>query len=156
MSDLVENKPKKKRRIWVWIFVLLVILLLLYFYTYFFANKNGKVIYQDSTRRLYLIKRGPYGKPDREMWRMVYEDMKGGGRWFITGNSRKGYPNKKMAERVLNTVDQGKTKSYDAVDSVGLTIIPVKTDVHSNLIDKKGLGDFWPDEKEFDNLFPVN
>lgn len=149
-------KPSKKKKILVWIFVILLILVLLYFFTYYLAGKNNKVIYQDATRRIYLIERKGYqGRPDREMWNMVYEDMKTGQRTYITGNTRKGFPNKKMAEIVLNTIDQGKKSSFDSVQRVGVTITAAKTDIHSNLIDKKSLMDLWPDDKDFKTVFPV-
>jgi len=146
----------KSKKFWFWFFVILIILVLLYYFTYVLASKNGKVIYQDSTRRIYLIKRNSYqGRPDREMWKMVYEDQKDGRRKHVLGNSPKGFSDKKMAQIVLNTIDQGKMKSFDSVQTVGVTINDAKTDLHSNLIGKKSLSDLMPNEKDFETVFPI-
>jgi hypothetical protein len=150
------KKIFRSKKFWFWFFVILIILVLLYYFTYVLASKNGKVIYQDSTRRIYLTERKSYqGRPDREMWKMVYEDQKDGKRKYILGNSPKGFSDKKMSQIILNTIDQGKTKSFDQVQRVGITMNDAKTDIHSNLIPKKSLSDFIPDEKDFQTIFPV-
>lgn len=150
------SKPSNKKRILVLIFFVVLLLVLLYFFTYYLSGKNSKVIYQDATRRIYLISRKGYqGRPDREMWNMVHEDMKTGHRVYITGNTPKSFPNKKMAEIVLNTIDQGKKSSFDSVQRVGVTITAAKTDIHSNLISKKSFSDFLPDDKDLKTVFPV-
>jgi hypothetical protein len=141
------NKIFKSKKFWFWVFIILFVLVLLYYFTYVLANKQGKIIYQDTTRRIYLNLKKEY-KPGREMWRMVYEDQKTGKRFFIMGNSVKGFSEKKMAKIVLNTIDQGKNRSFDQVQSAGIVIKEAKTDVHSNLISKKTVGDFLPDESE--------
>ena len=126
-----------KKQIFIWIGILILIALLIYFFTYFFAKKNNKVIYEKDGKRIYLIERKPYGNKGREMWRMVYENKTTGARTFVLGNSKKGFPEKKMATIIINTVDQGKKASFDQVESVGVTMRPAKTDIHSNLVDKK-------------------
>lgn len=140
----------KKRKFWLWaLVVLILVLLLIYFYSYFFAKKHNKVIFQDEQRRIYLIeKKGYNGRKDREMWRMVYEDQKTGLRTFITGNAPKGFSEKKMSEIVINTIEKGKKASFDQVQRVGVTLAAAKTDVHSNLIDKKSFSDFVPEFPE--------
>lgn len=64
------------------------------------------------------------------------------------GNSKKGFPEKKMATIVLNTVDKGQKKSFDLVQGAGVLITESKTDVHTNLIEKKSISDFIPDQAE--------
>lgn len=131
---------QRNKKILIGFAILVVLIIIFYYYTYVFANKNDKVIYQDASRRIYLIERKKYdaNKPNREMWRMVYEDKKTGNRFFVLGNAPVKYKEKNMADRILNTIDKGKFKSYDQVDTVGLTISKANTDVHSNLVDKKG------------------
>lgn len=136
---------ENKKKLFTIIALVLLLVLVLYFYTYFFANKTNKVIYQDSLRRIYLNEKKEYRKngqlSGRLMWKMVYEDMKTGQRWFVAGNSKKGFTDKKMAKILLNTVDQGKLKSFDHVEGAGVTLALAKSDVHSNLISKKGVSD---------------
>lgn len=136
-----------KRRLFVLLAFLLLLAILIYFFTYFFAKKNNKVIYEKDGRRIYLIERRAYGNKGREMWRMVLENRKTGKRMFILGNSRKGYPENKMARIVINTIDQGQVKSFDNVESAGVTMRDAKTDIHSNTIEKKGPGDIFKDLK---------
>lgn len=140
---------QKYRKLYIGLAILLLLVLLIYFYTYFFANKNNKVIYQDTARRIYLTEKKAYGNKGREMWRMVYEDQKTGKRFFVLGNSKKGYSEKKMVKILLNTIDQKQTKSFDQVESVGVTMKEAKSDIHSNNV-KKG-----PDEV-FDNIFDTD
>lgn len=148
MLDFFKNKS-----LWFWLAILLLLALLLYFYTYFFSKNNPKVIYQDAQRRIYLTRKGPYkGQKgaDREMWRMVYEDLKTGQRWFVIANTKKGTSEKKVVKRILNTVEQGKTRTFDNVESIGVSMYDAKTDVHSNITDKKDISDFIDlDEKDF-------
>ncbi len=147
MSNESENQPthfQKYKKLYMGLALLILLALLIYFFTYFFANKNNKVIYQDAQRRIYLTSKKEY-KKGREMWRMVYEDQKTGNRWFVLGNSKKGFSDKAMAKIVINTIDQGKSKSFDQVESAGVTMAKATTDIHSNLIDKKEIGDFFPD-----------
>lgn len=151
----VDKKISKRKRFWVWLFVIILILVLLYFFTYYLSGKNNKVIYQDATRRIYLIERKDYGKPGREMWNLVYEDIKTNQRHYILGNSKKGFPNKKMAQIILNTVDKGRKASFDTVQGAGVTLTQSKTDIHTNLIEKKSFADFFPDEKDLKTIFPV-
>lgn len=149
LIDRIKSDPRKKR-FFIILAVLLLLALLIYFYTYFFTKKGERVIYQDATRRIYLTEKKEYiQKPSnkkREMWRMVYEDNKSGNRFFVMGNSVKGFPEKKMAQIVINTVDQNKMKSFDLVQSAGVTIAKGKTDIHSNLNEKKDVVDFSLDE----------
>jgi hypothetical protein len=145
----------KSKKFWFWFFVILIILVVLYYFTYVLATKGNRVIYQDSTRRIYLIDRKGYNGPkDREMWRLVYEDQKDGKRKFITGNTPKGFAEKKMATIILNTIDQGKMSSFDQVQRVGVSIKDSKTDIHSNLIGKKSFSDFLPSDDDLKTLFP--
>lgn len=147
-------KPKSRRKKIIFVIILILLLLaLLYYFTYYLANKNQKVIYQDSTRRIYLNSKKEY-KPGRFMWRMVYEDLKNNKRFFVLGNSLKNFPDKKMAEILLNTIDQGKARSYDTVQQAGVLIKEAKTDGNANLIPKKGLSDFI-DAQDFENIFPA-
>lgn len=146
----MNKKIFNKRNLVLLLVVLLLIALLVYFYTYFFSKDSGKVIYQDAQRRIYLNEKKLYGKKDREMWRMVYEDQKTGNRFFVLGNSPKGYPNAKMAKIILNTIDQGKMKSFDLVERVGITMKEGKTDIHSNLVEKKSVDGYFPDMSELD------
>lgn len=139
------NKIFKNKKLWIGLALLLLLGLALYFYTYFFSADSEKVIYQDAQRRIYLVNKKNYARPDRELWNMVYEDQKTGNRWFILGNSKKGYPNKKMAQIVLNTVDKGQMKSFDLVQGAGVTLRKSTTDIHSNIIDKKTPSDVWND-----------
>lgn len=138
-------EKKKKNTFFIVLGLLLLLVLIFYFYTYFFAAENKKVIYEDPQRRIYLNERKVYGTKGREMWRMVYEDMKSGQRYFVLGNSKKGLKEKEMAKVIINTVDQGKTKSFDQVNSIGVTMKSAKTDIHSNLIAKKGASDIGED-----------
>ena len=132
----------KNKKILLGVLLVIFIIALIYFYTYFFAKKHGRVIYEDDTRRIYLTEIKQYDKrKDREMWRMVYEDRKTNKRYFILGNAKKGYSESEMCKRILNTIDQDKMSSYDQVDGVGVTIRKANTDIHSNLISKKGLED---------------
>lgn len=146
---------QKHRKIWIAVGIVLLLALLLWFYTYYFAKSSQKVIYQDAQRRIYLTKKGKYkskNSEDREMWRMVYEDIKTGNRHFVMANVRKGTPEAKVVKRVLNTFEQGKTRTFDNVESIGISAFEAKTDVHSNLIDKKDFSDFsdfLPTEKDF-------
>lgn len=148
----------KSKKFWFWTFVVLAILVLLWYFTYYLANRGNKVIYQDATRRIYLTSLKEY-KPGRMLWRMVYEDMKTGKRDYIMGNSKKGFPEKKMAQIVLNTIDQGHKKSFDQVQSAGVMITPAKTDIHTNLVSKKSISDFLPDQneimKDLENAFTI-
>lgn len=147
----------KKKTFWFWLAVLILFALLIYFFTYFFAKDHKKVIYEKNQRRIYLLERKKYGNKDREMWRMVYEDMKTGNRSFVLGNSPKGFSEDKMAAIVINTIEQGKTKSFDQVERTGITMRAAKTDIHSNMIDKKGLGDIFGDmTKQFEFETSVN
>lgn len=145
-----------KKQVYIALAILLLLALLIYFYTYFFAKKNNKVIYEKDGKRIYLIERKPYGAKGREYWKMVLEDKTTGGRTFIMGNTKKGYPEKKMAAIIINTVNQGKKASFDQVESVGVTMRPAKTDIHSNLVEKKGkdeiLDGFSGMEFEFPDL----
>ncbi len=138
--------PRTKKILLALFFVLLLILVI-YLYTYYFAKDSKKVIFQDSNRRIYLIKKTIYSQKGsgakREMWRMVYEDRTTGNRFFVFGNTPKGYKESKMSKIVLNTIDQGKTKSFDQVDTVGINIKKASTDIHSNLIDKKDPSDVF-------------
>lgn len=155
MSNESENKPthfQKYKKLYLGLALLLLLVLLIYFFTYFFANKNKKVIYQDTQRRIYLTEKKEY-KKGREMWRMVYEDQKTGNRFFILGNSKKGFSDKAMAKIVINTIDQGKTKSFDQVEGAGITMRKATTDIHSNLIDKKGIGDLFPSSETLELNF---
>src|SRR6476469_1152644 len=133
----------KSKKFWFWTFAILIILVLLWYFTYYLANGANKVIYQDSTRRIYLTSRKEY-KPGRDLWRMVYEDMKTGKRSYVMGNSKKGFPEKKMAEILINTIDQGKQRSFDQVQGAGVMITVAKTDIHTNLVSKKTVSDFLP------------
>lgn len=141
----------RKKQLFIFLAFLILIAILFYFYTYFFANKHKKVIYQDAQRRIYLIEKKEY-KKGREMWRMVYEDQKTGNRFFVLGNTRKNYSEKNMSKRVLNTIEQGQMKSYDQVDSVGLTMRKANTDIHSNLIEKNNFDVFGDLDKDFNEL----
>lgn len=86
------------------------------------------------------------------MWRMVYEDQKTGNRWFVMGNSNKGFPDSKMAKIVLNTVEKGQRRSFDLVERAGVTLKAATTDVHSNLIDKRGLDDLGNIDFDFPEI----
>ncbi len=143
----MNKKIFNKRNLFLLLGLLLLLALLIYFYTYYFSNGSNKVIYQDAQRRIYLNEKKEY-KKGREMWRMVYEDQKTGDRYFVLGNSKKGFSNDKMAKVVLNTLDQGKMSSFDQVQGAGVTIKKAKTDVHSNLVGKKDIGEFFPDFDE--------
>lgn len=155
-SDTAVKKPSRKKKVWVYVLMILLLIVVIYYFTYYLAQRNNKVIYQDSTRRIYLVSRKGYpARPDREMWNMVYEDMKTGVRTYITGNSKKGFSSKKMAEIVINTVDQGKLSSFDSVQRAGVTMAKAKTDIHTNLVQKKSIMDFFPEDKGFDLVFPI-
>jgi hypothetical protein len=149
-AELTPDQLKKKKRKRALFFILALLILIavfLYFYTYVFAKDSKKIIYEEGQRRIYLLEKKEY-KKGREMWRMVLEDQKTGQRFFILGNSKKGYDNKKMAEIVINTVDQQKLKSFDQVQGAGITMRVAKTDLHSNLIEKNkisDIGDYFKD-----------
>lgn len=139
----------KTKKILIWVGILLLVALLIYFLTYFLAKKNNKVIYQKDNKRIYLNDKKEY-KPGRIMWRMVYEDKASGNRIFILGNSKKGFSDKKMAAIVMNTLEKGKMRSFDSVESAGVTMRDAKTDMHSNLVEKKNPLSFLPEMGEFD------
>jgi len=144
------KKKKRKQTIFILIALLILVGLFIYFYTYIFAKDERKIIYEQGQRRIYLLDKKEY-KKGREMWRMVLEDQKTGSRFFILGNSRKGFENKKMSEIVINTVDQGKMKSFDHVQGAGITMRVAKTDIHSNMIEKSKLSEIG---KNFEGLTP--
>jgi hypothetical protein len=145
---LIPTNPRA-RKVFFAVLALLIIGVLLWFYTYVFTRKSNKVIYQDASRRVYLTNRREY-KPGREMWDMTYEDRKTGARYYIMANSKKGYSEKEMVRRVLNTFENGLPtasggkKSFDSVDRTGVTITLAKSDIHSNLVPQKDIGDLIP------------
>lgn len=139
---------KQKQTLFLILGILLLIALVFYFYTYVFAKNQATVIYEKGQRRIYLLDKKEY-KKGREMWRMVLEDQKDGQRFFILGNSKKGFDNKQMADLIINTVDQSKMKSFDQVKGAGITMRIAKTDIHTNMIEKSG----WKDIiKNFEGL----
>jgi len=138
MNLIDRIKTSKYKKLWYALAILLLLALLFYFYTTFFSKKHDKVIYEDVHRRIYLNEKKEY-KKGREMWRLVYEDQKTGTRYFVMGNSPKGFSNAKMSRIILNTIDKGQLKSFDQVERVGITMKKANTDIHSNLIGKKEL-----------------
>lgn len=137
--------PKTKKQVFIWIAILLLLALVIYFFTYFFAQKNNKVIYEKDGKRIYLTERKVYGTKGREMWRMVLEDKTTGKRIYVLGNSKKNFPEKKMAAIVINTITKGQMRSFDQVESCGVTMREAKTDIHSNMVENKNTLDTLKD-----------
>lgn len=82
------------------------------------------------------------------MYNLVIEEKATGERFFVLANAPKNFKEKHLAERILNTYNQGRMKSYDAVERVGLTIKKIKSDIHSNLIKSKSAQDVIDNIKE--------
>jgi GGDEF domain-containing protein len=82
------------------------------------------------------------------MYNLVLEEKATGERFFILANTKKGFKEKMLAERILNTFNKGLMKSYDSVESVGITIKKINSDIHSNLIKTKTPKDIINDIKD--------
>lgn len=131
---------KKRSDLFWFILILILIVVLLYLFTYYFNTGDKRVIYEGQGKRIYLTKKIKY-KNGRIMYNLVLEEKSTGERYFILANTKEKFPEKMLADRILNTYNKGRMKSYDAVESVGITIKKVSSDIHSNLVGTKKPGD---------------
>lgn len=138
---------KKRKKIFFIFFIILIVIALIYLFSYFFNKKDERVIYEGQGKRIYLTKKIPY-KDGRIMYNLVLEEKSTGERFFILANTKKGFKEKMLADRILNTYNKGLLKSYDSVESVGITIKKINSDIHSNLIKTKTPKDIINDIKD--------
>lgn len=129
-------KKESKRNLFLFLMLLFVIILMIYLFSYYFNKKDNRVIYEGQGKRIYLTKTIPY-KDGRVMYNLVIEEKATGERFFVLANTKRGFKEKYLADRILNTYNKGRMKSYDAVESVGITIKKINSDIHSNLVKTK-------------------
>ncbi|GAB4451202.1 MAG: hypothetical protein OHK0036_11300 [Bacteroidia bacterium] len=138
---------ENKRKLFLFILLIVVVVLMIYLFTYFLNKEDNRVIYEGQGKRIYLTKKLQY-KDGRVMYNLVLEEKATGERFFVLANTPKNFKEKYLADRILNTYNQGRMKSYDAVERVGLTIKKINSDIHSNLVQKKSSNDVLNDLKK--------